>query len=159
MLSDEVIPEIVRHVNAKLVREEKQEEDRLQALQAKLEQTDKEINNIINAIMAGMNSQALKDKMNQLEVIKVNLETEIVVAGSEIKQEVVSEITVEQVKEMVVDMKQYVIERDLPQCKQLIKDFVEEVVVYRDHVEVKFSMVFFDDMNLWYKVKLQCMRE
>ena len=31
LLSDEVIPKIVRHVNAKLMREEKQEEDRLQA--------------------------------------------------------------------------------------------------------------------------------
>ena len=39
-------------------------------------------------------------------------------------------------------MKQYVMERDLPQCKQFIKDFVEEVVVYKDHVEVKFSMAF-----------------
>ena len=159
LLSDEVIPEIVKHVNAKLVREEKQEEDRLQALQAKLEQTDKEINNIINAIMAGMNSQTLKDKMNQLEVIKVNLEAEIVVASSENKQEAVIEITEEQVKEMVADMKKYVMERDLPQCKQLIKDFVEEVVVYRDHVEVKFNMVFFDDMNLGYIVKLQCIRK
>lgn len=146
LLSDEVIPEIVKHVNAKLVREEKQEEDRLQALQAKLEQTDKEINNIINAIMEGMNSQALKDKMNQLEVIKVNLEAEIVVIGSEAKQEVVTEITEEQVKEMVADMKQYVMERDLPQCKQLIKDFVEEVVVYKDHVEVKFNMVFLNGL-------------
>lgn len=33
--------------------------------------------------------------------------------------------------------------RELPQCKQLIKDFVEQVVVYRDHVEVKFNMVFY----------------
>lgn len=33
-------------------------------------------------------------------------------------------------------------ERDLPQCKKLIKDFAEGVVVYRDHVEVKFDMVF-----------------
>lgn len=93
--------------------------------------------------MLGMNSQALKDKMNQLEVIKVNLESEIVVASSENKQEAVTKITEEQVKEMVADMKKYVMERDLPQCKQLIKDFVEEVVVYRDHIEVKFNMVFF----------------
>lgn len=149
LLSDEVIPEIVKYVNAKLVREEKQEEDRLQALQSKLEQTDKEINNIINAIMAGMNSMSLKDKMNELEAIKVNLEAEIVMLTSEVKQETVTEITEEQVKVMVADMKKYVMERNLPQCKQLIKDFVEEVVVYRDHVEVKFSMVFFTAQVIW----------
>ena len=55
--------------------------------------------------------------MNQLEVIKVNLEAEIVMVSSEAKQEVVTELTEEQVKEMVADMKQYVLERDLPQCK------------------------------------------
>ena len=92
--------------------------------------------------MAGMNSQALKDKMNQLEVIKVNLEAEISIVSSEVKQETVIEITEAQVREMIAEMKQYVMERNLPQCKQLIKDFVEEVIVYKDHVEVKFNMVF-----------------
>lgn len=142
LLSDEVIPEIVKYVNAKLVREEKQEGDRLQALQSKLEQTDKEINNIINAIMAGMNSVSLKDKMSELEAIKVNLEAEVIMLTSEVKEETVTKVTEEQVKVMVADMKKYVMERDLPQCKQLIKDFVEEVIVYRGHVEVKFNMVF-----------------
>lgn len=49
---------------------------------------------------------------------------------------------------MVADMKQYVMDRDVPQCKQFIKDFVEEVVVYRDHVEVKFNMVLFSEYSL-----------
>ena len=53
-------------------------------------------------------------------------------------------------KVMVAEMKKYVMERDLPQCKQLIKDFIEEVVVYRDHVELKFNMVFFGDV--YYKL-------
>lgn len=42
--------------------------------------------------------------------------------------------------------------RDLPQCKQLIKDFVEEVIVYKDHVEVKFNMVFLKELTE-YRVK------
>lgn len=153
LLSDEVIPEIVKYVNTKLIREEKQEEDRLQALQAKLEQTEKEIDNIVNAIMAGMNSQALKDKINQLEVIKVNLEDEISIVSLEVKQDTVTKITEGQVREMIAEMKQYVMERNLPQCKQLIKDFVEEVIVYKDHVEVKFSMVFFNSIKYIYCAK------
>ena len=103
--------------------------------------------------MAGMNSQALKDKMNQLEVIKVNLEAEILAVRSEVKQEIVMELTENQVREIIVDMKQYVIERDLSQCKQFIKDFVEEVVIYRDHVELNFNMVFSGDKNYCVKLK------
>jgi site-specific DNA recombinase len=161
LLSDEVIPEIVKQVNAKLVREEKNQEDRLLALQSKLEQTDKEINNIIDAIMTGMNSQSLKDKMSELEAIKANQKIEIVTVSAEVEEEVVTEITEEQVRAMVADMKEYIIKRDLPQCKQLIKDFVEQVVVYRDHVEVKFNMVFFHGCKLIenYRLKIKKIRE
>lgn len=50
---------------------------------------------------------------------------------------------------MVEDMKRYVMKRNLPQCKQLIKDFVKEVTVCRHHVEVKFNMAFFDGKITW----------
>ena len=60
--------------------------------------------------MEGMNSQVLKDKMNQIEDIKINLEAEIVTVSSEAKQEVATEVTEDQVKEMVKDMKKYVME-------------------------------------------------
>jgi site-specific DNA recombinase len=103
---------------------------------------DKQINNIINAIMEGMNSQALKDKMSKLEAIKVNIEAEIVAVSLEVKEETVTEFTEEQVKDMLADMKKHVMVRDLPQCKQRIKDFVEEVVIYRDHVEVNDMLPF-----------------
>ena len=43
---------------------------------------------------------------------------------------------------MIAKMKEYVINRDLPQCKQLIRDYIKEVIVYRNHVEVVFNMVF-----------------
>lgn len=116
-------------------------------LQAKLDQTNKEIDNIINAIMAGITSETLKTKMNELEVIKVNLEAEIVKVSCNEKKEVVTKITEEQVRAMIFEMKGYVINRDLPQCKQLIRDFVKEVIVYRNHVEVIFSMVFSCNTN------------
>jgi hypothetical protein len=58
------------------------------------------------------------------------------------KKEVVIKITEEQVKAMIAEMKAYVVIRNSPQCKQLITDFIKEVIVYRNHVEVTFSMVF-----------------
>ena len=30
----------------------------------------------------------------------------------------------------------------LPECKKFISDYVKEVVVYKDHVEVIFNVVF-----------------
>ena len=92
-LLNEVIPEIVKEVNSKI--EVEREEQRLEDLQAKLDQTNKEIDNIINAIMSGITSETLKTKMNELEVVKVNLEAEIVKVSCNEKKEVATKITEE----------------------------------------------------------------
>ena len=36
----------------------------------------------------------------------------------------------------------YVISRNIPECKKFIRDFVKEVVVYKDHIEVTFDVAF-----------------
>ena len=38
--------------------------------------------------------------------------------------------------------KEFVLTRNLPECKKFISDYVKEVVVYRDHIEVIFNVVF-----------------
>ena len=37
----------------------------------------------------------------------------------------------------------YVITRNIPECKKFIQDFVKEVVVYKEHIEVIFNVSFF----------------
>ena len=50
--------------------------------------------------------------------------------------------------------KDFVLTRNLPECKKFISDYVKEVIVYRDHVEVIFNVVFsFDDDNIIYDLK------
>ena len=47
--------------------------------------------------------------------------------------------------------KDFVLTRNLPECKKFISDYVKEVVVYRDHVEVIFNVVFsFVDNEITY---------
>ena len=36
----------------------------------------------------------------------------------------------------------YVISRNIPECKKFIRDFVKEVVVFKDHIEVTFNVAF-----------------
>ena len=38
--------------------------------------------------------------------------------------------------------KDFVLTRNLPECKKFISDYVKEVIVYRDHIEVIFNVVF-----------------
>ena len=38
--------------------------------------------------------------------------------------------------------KEFFLTRNLPECKKFISDYVKEVIVYRDHIEVIFNVVF-----------------
>ncbi|WP_243130273.1 hypothetical protein [Paraclostridium sordellii] len=39
--------------------------------------------------------------------------------------------------------KEFVLKRNIPECKKFIGDYIKEVIVYKDHVEVIFNVVFF----------------
>ena len=43
---------------------------------------------------------------------------------------------------MFSKFKDFVLTRNLPECKKFIGDYVKEVLVYKDHLEVIFNVVF-----------------
>ena len=43
---------------------------------------------------------------------------------------------------MLSDFSGYVISRNVPECKKFIRDFVKEVIVYKEHIEVIFNVSF-----------------
>lgn len=148
LLNDEVTPRIVKEINDKMIQKDKKETHMKQSLEEQLSKVNKDINNIIEAIMLGIHNQTLKEKMDELERIKANLEMELAQFKQEPEEENENKpITEEEVRSMLAEMKEYVITRNLPQCKQLIQKFVKEVIVYKDHVEVIFNMVFYLGKN------------
>jgi len=38
--------------------------------------------------------------------------------------------------------KQFVTEKNIPECKKFINSYVDKVIVYKDHLEVTFKVVF-----------------
>ena len=56
--------------------------------------------------------------------------------------------------------KDFVLTRNLPECKKFISDYVKEVVVYRDHVEVIFNVVFsFVDNEITHNLHITIIRD
>ena len=50
--------------------------------------------------------------------------------------------------------KQFVTEKNIPECKKFIQSYVEKVVVYQGHLEVTFKMAFsFDQKSNIYLFK------
>lgn len=51
-------------------------------------------------------------------------------------------INEEEVKSLFSMFRKFVIERNLPECKKFIHNYVQRVEIFKDHVEVIFNVVF-----------------
>ena len=132
----------------------------LNNLRSKLEKVNKEIENTLNAIMSGIVNSMLKEKLDELEQVKLNLELQIKELSIECNSSESINITEDQIRSMFRRFKDFVLTRDLPEYKKFISDYVKEVVVYRDHVEVIFNVVFsFVDDRITHDLRITALRK
>lgn len=102
-------------------------------------EVESQISNIFNAISQGFVQEEFKIKMEDLKKRKAEIEFKI----SEIESREVSKVITEaDVRALLSDFSGYVISRNIPECKKFIRDFVKEVIVYKDHIEVTFNVAF-----------------
>ena len=154
VLNDEAIPVLSKALNERLKTKSNDNHEMLTNLRNKLEKVNKEIENILNAIMSGIVNNVLKNKLDELEKVKLNLELKINELSVESDYVVSVDITEDQIRSMFGKFKDFVLTRNLPECKKFIGDYIKEVIVYKDHIEVVFNVVFsFDDDNIIYDLK------
>lgn len=142
VLNDEAIPALSKELNKRLKTKSNDNHEMLNNLRNKLDKVNKEIENILTAIMSGIVNSMLKDKLDELEQVKLNLELNINELSIESNGVESVNITEEQIRSMFGKFKDFVLTRNLPECKKFISDYVKDVVVYRDHIEVIFNVVF-----------------
>lgn len=83
--------------------------------------------------------EEFKTKMNDLKNKKVKLEVAIKEQESRSQAPKIAE---EQVKQLFSMFREVVTQRNIPECKKFIQNYVDKVIVYKDHVEVIFNVVF-----------------
>ena len=153
ILNDEAIPVLSKELNERLKTKSNDNHEMLNNLRYKLEKVNKEIENILNAIMSGIVNNMLKDKLDELERVKVNLEVKINELSTESNGSEAINITEDQIRGMFRRFKDFVLTRNLPECKKFISDYVKAVIVYRDYVEVIFNIVFsFYNNNIFHNL-------
>ncbi|HGE7965940.1 TPA: recombinase family protein [Clostridioides difficile] len=142
ILNDEAIPILSKALNEKLNDKNESNAELLKNLEQKLDKVNKEISNILNAIMNGIVNSMLKDKLDELEQVKFNLDLKM--NELKIENKVVDGVgvTEDQIRGMFSRFKEFVLERNIPECKKFIGDYIKEVIVYKDHIEVIFNVVF-----------------
>lgn len=160
ILNDEAILVLSKELNERLKAKSNNNQEMLNNLRSKLEKVNKEIENILNAIMSGIVNSMLKDKLDELEQVKLNLELQINELSIESNGVESLDITEDQIRSMFSKFKEFVLTRNLPECKKFISDYIKEVVVYRDHIEVIFNVVFsFIDDRITHDLRITELRK
>jgi len=77
--------------------------------------------------------------MDELVDRKTSLEAQI---NEQEARRKVTRISEEQVRKLFSMFRSFVEERNIPECKKFIHNYVDKVVVYKDRVEVIFNVVF-----------------
>ncbi|NFO67018.1 recombinase family protein [Clostridium botulinum] len=139
IFNDEAITYLTKGINNNLRNQEKVDDGKKDILLKESNDVESQISNIVNAISQGFVQEEFKIKMEDLKKRKAEIEFKL----SEIESREVSKvITEDDVRALLSDFSGYVISRNMPECKKFIRDFVKEVVVYKDHIEVTFNVAF-----------------
>lgn len=126
-------------INNNLRNQEKIDDSKKSILLKEINDVESQISNIVNAISQGFVQEEFKIRMENLKKKKTEIEFKL----SEIESRKVSKVITEtDVRVLLSDFSGYVISRNVPECKKFIRDFVKEVVVYKDHIEVTFNVAF-----------------
>lgn len=151
LFNDKAIPHLVQMLNEYQQKSNSITTKEVSEMEIKLNEIDKQIANIITAIENGFFQESFKTRMTDLEKEKQSLE--ISIQQLKIKDTVV-EITEESLQKMFGMFKQFVTEKSIPECKKFIDSYVDKVIVYKDHLEVTFKVVFsFEQKNNIYSFK------
>lgn len=134
VLNYEAIPALSKELNERLKTKSNDNHEMLIHLRNKLDKVNKEIKNILTAIMSGIANNMLKDKLDELEQVKLNLDLKVNELSIESNGVESVDITENQIISMFGTFKGFILIRNLPECKKFISDYVKELVVYRDHV-------------------------
>ena len=139
IFNDKAIPVLVEGINENLKKQSQGEEDKRGVIEKELKEIKKQIDNIVIAITNGFIQEEFKVKMENLKERKIYLEGKLV--DIEASQSV-TKVTEEDIRRLLTGFKEYVVTKNIPECKNFIQDFVKEVIVYKTHVEVVFNVGF-----------------
>lgn len=83
--------------------------------------------------------EEFKIKMEELKDRKIYLEGKMVELEA---NQSVTNVTEEDIRGLLSGFKEYVVTKNIPECKNFIQNFIEEVIVYKTQVEVVFNVGF-----------------
>ena len=138
LFNEAAIPRLLKMLNDYQAKTHSHIDKELSALKKKLEHTNKQMENIVTAIGNGFFHETFKTRMSELEEEQLSLETSI--QSLKAKNNTI-QITENDLRQLFSMFRQFVTEKNIPECKKFIDHYVDRVTVYHDHLEVTLKVV------------------
>jgi site-specific DNA recombinase len=138
VFNESKIPSLIKRLNKRLVEYSEVQAEELLNLKDNLRRINLKIERIINAIEDGMPQSTLKERLSKLEEDKSHIIKRIDTLNHISSPKVTKKDVIFAIKRV----RGFINKNNLPECKQLILDYVETVVVYKDRVELVLKTGF-----------------
>jgi len=123
---------IMSSVNKKIAEAVIGNSNQIISIKNKLIQVDASLNKLTDSLLIANDSQAIIDKISELENKRLCLDEEL----NRLENYKPVAITADDVDTVKRKFKKYLLKNDLVLCRKFIREFVQEIVVYRESVEV-----------------------
>ncbi|MBF0548742.1 MAG: recombinase family protein [Candidatus Riflebacteria bacterium] len=137
LFNERRIGSLVKRLNEYQIKTLTDNNQEIEKVQKELSAINPQIQNILDAIVKGMDHSTLKDRLTTLEGEKVRLELKKKELEYSDQKPFMDETTL---REILKKYSNFVKTRSIPECKKFVKEFVEKVVVHKDSIEVHLKI-------------------
>jgi site-specific DNA recombinase len=138
ILNEKGIAELSQKVFGHYLKQKADSSGEGEYLADEIRKTEKKISNLVDAIAdSGKNTGALVDRLNLLEEQKATLEVRLQEWQSKYDK---LPISAERIADYLNHYRQLLDEGTPEECKQVIQEFVEKVIVYPDDIKITFKV-------------------
>ncbi len=151
----DLVPDVVNGYNAYLDSLDGSFAKEIKALEKRVNEVQGKIDNLVAAI-ATTGSVALADGLKQLEVDKADIESQLFIKRRKADTRHVKETAIYAAFKHAQRMLET---KNLHNTKQLVQTFVEQVTVYKEHIEISFNLDFDPELLKAYFDEQAALRE
>lgn len=141
---EDAIPSLVDRVQKHIKKLDVDIENEMKQIQKNLNDIQKQIENIVQAVAQGFTQSSFIIRMEELEQQKIICETRIYELRNKTKG---TEITEDILRMLFQQFRAYVAEKNFPEIKKFISNYVAKVVIFANHVDVFLKLQISDPDN------------
>ncbi|MBF0546514.1 MAG: recombinase family protein [Candidatus Riflebacteria bacterium] len=137
LLNERIIPKLMIKLNDYIKKRQNEKSGDLEKLKKQKQEILEQLDRLLLAISKGIDASSVRERILQFEDEKVKIETRILEMQNSLEGPIFDR---DKFHNLLNKYREEVKKRNLPECKKIIKHFVEKVIVYHDSVDIVLKM-------------------